>query len=98
MKKHHRRFERFLELARRGRPPQAEPAPFGLATRVAARWTSAGASDPIFVWERLTRWGVVVACAVFLTTLAVSRKSFEAASAPTALERFAGVVEEEDPF
>jgi hypothetical protein len=98
MKKPNRRFERFLDLARQGRPAETESPPFGFATRVAARWASGPPGDPIFVWERLTRWGVAVACAVFLTTLAVSRKSFETPSAPTALEAFAGLADEEDSF
>jgi hypothetical protein len=96
MKKDNRRFERFLDLARRGRPAETELPRFGFATRVAARWASESSPDPIFVWERLTRWGLAAACAVFLTTFVVSRNALQAPSAPSALEAFAGFVEEDD--
>jgi hypothetical protein len=97
MKNNDDKFERFLERARRGRPAEAPEPPFGFATRVAARWAAQGASsDPLLVWERLTRWGLAGALAVCLAVLAVGRDSLRAQSTPNALEALAGLDADED--
>ena len=99
MKHDERRFERLLELARRGRPPETPGLRLGFATRVAARWASGGpAHDTLFVWERWTRWGLAGALAVCLTVFVFSRDSLRAQSAPSALESLAGLEADEDFF
>jgi hypothetical protein len=95
-----RRFERLLELARRGRPVETPEPRFGFATRVAARWASSSpANDALFVWERLTRWGLAGALAVCLTVLAFSRDTLRAGStSASALETLAGLEMDDESF
>jgi hypothetical protein len=99
MKNDDGRFERFLDLARRGRPAEVPESRFGFATRVAARWAAHDARpDALVVWERLTRWGLAGALAVCLTVFLVSRDSLQARETPSALDAFAGFTEEDDSF
>ena len=99
MKNDDGRFERFLDLARRGRPAETPEPRFGFATRVAARWAAHDARpDALIVWERLTRWGLAGALAVCITVFLVSRESLQARQTSTALDVFAGLTEEDDLF
>ena len=77
------RFDTLLELARRGRPEPSTEAPYGFATRVAARWTRAPKPPSLADrWERLCWYGagVSLAALVFSASLAPS------ASQPNAFE------------
>jgi hypothetical protein len=100
MKNSERRFERLLELARRGRPKETPETRFGFATRVAARWASESpANDALIVWERLTRWGLAGTLALCLTALLVSRDTLRFQSTPVSgLELLAGLGFDEEGF
>ncbi|MBM3848352.1 MAG: hypothetical protein FJ405_18965 [Verrucomicrobia bacterium] len=90
------RFERFLNAARRGAPKGSPELRTGFATRVAARWASRGTSpDGLIVWERLTRWGLAAGMAVCFAILLASSDSLKPSSNPSALEVFAGLVDED---
>ena len=66
------RFSAVLALARRACGAEAhgeeadpvEPLPPGFATRVAAIWAGSPAVSGWELWERVSRWGVVVGLAV----------------------------------
>ena len=63
-------LRRLIAAARKARAPQAAPpadAPFGFATRVAARWADArGRASHGELWERFCWWGASVSVAVCL--------------------------------
>ena len=87
--------------ARRGRPEESAEAPFGFAGRVAARWARGGSHEfenGLVVWERLTRWGLAGALAACVVMVALDRVSSRATEAPSSLEIFAGLVDDEDSF
>lgn len=95
-------LKKLMARARRGRSkvPVDEPS-FGFATRVAARWAGwkkETGSDALQAWERLARWGLAGALAVCLGVFAAGRPDAQTGEEPSAIEAFAGFVEEEDAF
>jgi hypothetical protein len=68
---------------------------------VAARWAReprGQSADGLLVWERLARWGVAGAMAACIVMAVVNRVHPPAPAPPTALEVFAGLVDDEDSF
>ena len=93
----HDNLKNFLDRARRGQPSTPSEAPFGFATRVAARWAATpSASDPLRTWELLTRWGLAGAFAVCLAVSLMPRPEATSPEPPSALDAFAGFDGDED--
>ncbi len=84
------RFDILLELAKRGRPEPSAEAPYGFASRVAARWAEAPKQASLAdLWERLCWYGagVSLAALVFCASFTPS------ASQPNAFEMLLSVPE-----
>ncbi len=85
------RLQQLLNLARRGRPaPPVDALPFGLATRVAARWAgSASRANAGELWERLCWWGTGAAAAICIVTVSIQAQPPE----PTAFDLLLSVTQ-----
>ena len=84
------RFDTFLELARRGRPEPSAEAPYGFASRVAARWAGAPKHPSLAdLWERLCWYGAGVS----LAALVFSASFAPPTSQPNAFEMLLSVPE-----
>ena len=89
------RFDRFIELARRGRKNQLNAPPLGFTTRVAAIWAHGAEDDSLLIWERLARWAAAGALVVCLIAAGLGNR----VPRHDAFAEFAGVeVEQESPW
>ena len=68
------RWQKLARLARQAPPATGSPAPFGFATRVAARWAAGERLAPSAwdLWERFSLRGLALAGALALATLCAS--------------------------
>ena len=69
-------FGKFMDAARRGRPPaQVGEPPYGFAARVTAHSTAFNAARPdqLAAWETLARWGAITASALTLIVVLFGR-------------------------
>ncbi|MCI0536353.1 MAG: hypothetical protein L0Z50_14120 [Verrucomicrobiales bacterium] len=81
------RFDRFLELARRGRKNELNSPPLGFSARVAAICARRGEDDVLLIWERFARWAAAAALVVCLIAAGLGKR----APQHDALAEFAGI-------